>query len=103
MTSKRAPSIPYDTEFLYPRLKADRQFALEYLNACLQDEEDISLFLLALRQVIEAQGISMTKLSKNAGLNRENLYKMLSEKGNPEWRSIKALLDTLGYKITIAG
>jgi len=34
-------------------------------------------------------------------LNRENLYGMRSGKGNPELRSMGALLDALGLKLTI--
>jgi DNA-binding phage protein len=34
-------------------------------------------------------------------LNRENLYRMLSEKGNPELRSMGTLLDALGLKLSV--
>lgn len=94
-------SVPYESS-LYQELQ-NKEFALAYLNECLQDEEDLSVFLLALKQVIEAQGTKMTDLSKKSGLNRESLYKMLSEKGNPEMKSIKALLNGLGFRLTIAG
>jgi probable addiction module antidote protein len=39
------------------------------------------VFLLALRNVAEARG--MTKLAARSKLNRESLYKMLSKRGNP--------------------
>jgi probable addiction module antidote protein len=98
---KHPASLPY--EALLSKELQDKEFALAYLNECLQDEEDLSVFLLALKQVIDAQGVKMTDLSKKSGLNRESLYKMLSQKGNPEMKSIKAVLDGLGFRLTIAG
>lgn len=98
---KHPASVPYE-ELLNQELQ-DKEFALAYLNECLQDEEDLSVFLLALKQVIDAQEIKMTELSRKSGLNRESLYKMLSQKGNPEMKSIKAVLAGLGFRLTIAG
>ena len=38
----------------------------------------------------QARG-GVAKLAENASLNREHLYRMLSENGNPELRSLEAL------------
>ena len=73
--------------------------AKEYLNAALE-EDDPELFLLALRNVAEAQG-GMAQLAKKAKLNRESLYKMLSERGNPELKSLDTLLHTLGFRLAV--
>lgn len=73
--------------------------AAAYLNAALE-EGDAKLFLLALRNVAEAFG-GMAKLSQRAKLNRENLYRMLSKKGNPEFYSMNILLNTLGLKLAV--
>jgi len=73
--------------------------AKEYLNAALE-EDDPELFLLALRNVAEAQG-GMGQLAEKAKLNRESLYKMLSERGNPELRSLDALLHALGFRLAV--
>lgn len=70
-----------------------------YLNASL-DENDPELFLLALRNVAEAQG-GMSKFAKKAKLNRESLYRMLSEKGNPQLDSLTQLLDVMGFRLAI--
>ena len=70
-----------------------------YLNAALE-EEDPELFLLALRNVAEAQG-GVAKLAEKTKLNRESLYKMLSERGNPELRSLDALLHALGFRLAV--
>ena len=70
----------------------------EYLNAALQDG-DQEIFLMALRDVAEARGF--TKLAKQTLLNRENLYRMLSDEGNPKLSSLTAILDNLGLKLAI--
>ncbi len=77
----------------------DANEAEEYLNAALE-EDDPELFLLALRNVAEAQG-GVAQLADKAKLNRENLYKMLSERGNPELRSLDALLQALGFRLAV--
>jgi probable addiction module antidote protein len=73
--------------------------AEEYLNAALE-EDDPALFLLALRNVAEAQG-GVAQLAEKAKLNRESLYKMLSERGNPEFKSLDALLHALGFRLAV--
>lgn len=74
--------------------------AAEYLSAALEDG-NMEVFLLALKDVAEALGGGFSKLSRKARLNRENLYRMLSEKGNPELRSMGVLLDALGLKLSV--
>ncbi len=70
--------------------------AVGYLNACLEDA-DPEVFLLALRDVARAQG-GVAKLAEITNLNREHLYRMLSENGNPEFRRLGMLLDALGFR-----
>jgi probable addiction module antidote protein len=55
---------------------------------------------LALRNVAEAQG-GVAQLAKKSKLNRESLYKILSERGNPEFRSLDALLHALGFRLAV--
>ena len=85
-------------EYLIESLRDQRE-AEEYLNAALE-EEDPELFLLALRNVAEAQG-GVAQLAEKTKLNRESLYKMLSERGNPELRSLEALLRALGFRLAV--
>jgi probable addiction module antidote protein len=84
---------------LIERLR-DPQESQEYLNAALE-KNDSELFLLALRNVAEAQG-GVAQLAEKAKLNRESLYRMLSERGNPELRSLEALLHALGFRLAVA-
>lgn len=71
-----------------------------YLNAALEDEDPKS-FLTALRNVVEAHGV--TKTAKLTGLNRVSLYKMLSKKGNPSISSLYVLLKALGLGLRVGG
>jgi probable addiction module antidote protein len=77
----------------------DPREAAAYLTAALE-ERDSAVFLLALRDVADARGMSM--LAAKAQLNRENLYRMLSESGNPQLDSLTALLDALDLRLAVA-
>lgn len=73
--------------------------AASYLNAALQDD-DPHAFLLALRDITEAQG-GMSRLAKESELNRENLYRTLSMRGNPRFFNLLAVLDAFGLELSI--
>ncbi len=90
--------IDYE-EYLIESLK-DPKEAQAYLNACLMDE-DPRVFLLALKDVLQAQGKDISTLAKKAKLNRENLYRMLSQKGNPKLTSIMAVLNAVGLQLAV--
>ena len=83
-------------EGLLNRLQ-DRAYASEYLNEALSEGSQ-EMFMLALRDVAKAKGIA--KAARESNLNRENMYRMLSEKGIPNLSSLTKLLDTLGLTIT---
>jgi len=86
---------PYETG-LYDRLR-DHDYALAYLRAALEDDDDEhadAVFLLALRDVATAN--QMAHVAEAAGLNRESLYRMLSRRGNPGLHSLMAVLGLSG-------
>lgn len=56
--------------------------------------------MLALRQVAQAQG-GIAKIARKANLTREATYKMLSKAGNPELRSLTALLAATGLRLAV--
>ncbi|MGY8825204.1 MAG: addiction module antidote protein [Candidatus Latescibacterota bacterium] len=89
-------SIPYKPTLL-EGLK-DPKEAAEYLNAALEEKEP-ELFLLALRNVAEAHGIK--KLAEDTHLNRESMYRMLSEQGNPQLSSLTSILKEMGLRLAI--
>jgi probable addiction module antidote protein len=72
--------------------------AAAYLNAALEDGSQ-EIFLMALRDIAEAKG--MTRLSQKVHLNRENMYRMLSGKGNPELHSLASILEGLGLRLSV--
>ncbi len=82
---------------LVESLKDPRE-AKAYLNAALSDDDPES-FLVALRNVVEAHGVSKT--AKLAGINRVSCYKMLSRKGNPGIASIYLLLRAVGLSLRV--
>jgi len=88
---------PY-RESLLDSLK-DPEEAAQYLNACLEDEDE-RVFLLALRDVADAHG-GIRVLSRNAHLNRESLYRMLSKSGNPSLDSLAAVLRACGLRLAV--
>lgn len=90
------PSVPYE-DGLIESLK-DPLEAAAYLNAALEDGSQ-EVFLLALRHVTEAFG--MSEVARDSALNRENLYRMLSAQGNPQLSSLNALLQSLGLRLAI--
>ena len=77
----------------------DPKAAIGYLNAAFEDD-DQRVFLLALRDVAESWG-GMTNLSKISKIPRITLYKILSEKGNPEMTTLENILRALGFRLGI--
>ena len=89
-------SRSYRTELL--KALTDPSEAAEYLNAALEDGEP-EVFLLALRQVAEAHG--MSHIAEDAHLNRESMYRMLSKSGNPQLSSLLVILKTMGLELSV--
>ena len=83
---------------LMRRLK-EPDYAIGYLNTALEDG-DKDVFLLALRDVVEAWG-NMTKLSRLSHIHRVSLYKILSERGNPKVDNLTKILHGIGLKLTV--
>jgi probable addiction module antidote protein len=61
---------------------------------------DREVFLLALRNVAEANG-GMSAVAAKANLSSESLYRMLSGRGNPEVKSLCNLLHTMGLRLAV--
>ncbi|MDX2427887.1 MAG: putative addiction module antidote protein [Xanthomonadales bacterium] len=77
----------------------DPNEAAAYLDAALEAGDRVA-FLLAIRNVIDALG-GMTQMARKTGLNRENLYRVLSEQGNPELNSLEKLLKGVGLRLAV--
>jgi probable addiction module antidote protein len=88
-------------DYLYEKLKNPEQ-AQEYLNAAFEDyfqSNDLGPLLLAIRDIAETKGMAV--LAKQTHLNRQSLYKSLSEEGNPSFGTICAILKMMGLQIGI--
>ena len=87
-------------EVMVRRLRASARFAAEYLQAALDDVDEPKVLLIALRQIAEARG-GVAKVAKAAGIQRESLYRALSERGNPRLSTLSAVLKAVGLKLTV--
>ena|SRR3989338_4398942 len=94
MTTRKLRS---NEEALIEELK-NPQEAAAYLSAALE-ETDLDTFLLALRRVAQAQGV--TKVSTETSLNRQHIYRALSRDGNPTLKNLMALLSALDFELEV--
>ena len=81
-------------------LLKDPKVAAMYLEEILADG-DMEMFTAALKDVADARVGSMTALSRETHLNREQLYKTLSKKGNPRLETLTKVLHAVGLRISV--
>jgi len=93
-----ARSVDYNKRLL-AQLK-DPEEATAYLNAALADG-DSKLFLKALGKVAEARG-GVSQLAAKTKVSRVGLYKVFSEQGNPEFKTIEGILDAFKLRMVVA-
>ena len=79
-------------------LDTEERIAL-FLEAVFEDGDPATISA-AIGEVARARG--MTNVARDAGLSRENLYKALSESGNPEFSTILKVVKALGFNLTVA-
>jgi probable addiction module antidote protein len=96
---KRKASISHD-EAVVAELRANPEFAAEYLRAALEGDDEPGVLLVALRRVAEARG-GIAKVAKAAGIERESLYRALSVRGNPRLSTLVAVAKAVGLRLTI--
>jgi probable addiction module antidote protein len=96
--SKSAASRNHE-EATIESFRKDPAFAAEYLNSILEDGDQEEL-MLALRRMSKAFG-GVQKLAEEAELNANTLYRTLSSKGNPELKSLRAVLRAMGMQLTV--
>jgi probable addiction module antidote protein len=97
-----ANGIPYhDCEV--GKLRSDRELGVEYLKVALESvdhPDERAGSLLALRAIAEAYG-GLGAVAAQAGISRESLYRSLSPKGNPTLKTLVAVLNTLGLRLSV--
>jgi probable addiction module antidote protein len=77
----------------------DPEYAAAYLAQALESE-DQATFLLALRDVVEAGG-GVRAVARQADIQRESLYKVLSNRGNPRLATLQGILKSVGLRIAV--
>jgi probable addiction module antidote protein len=96
---KRKASASHN-EAMIRELRENPEFAAEYLRAALEDDDEPSVLLIALRRIAEARG-GIAKVAKAAGIERESLYRALSARGNPRLSTLVAVTKAIGLKLTV--
>jgi probable addiction module antidote protein len=94
-------SVPFEKHHL--EFLSDPERACAYLEVSLEEyarDQDISAFLLALKDVAAAQG-GLGRLARQADLNRAHVYKALSREGNPRLDTMEKILNSLGFRLSI--
>jgi probable addiction module antidote protein len=79
--------------------RADPDLAAEYLNSVLADGDETDL-MLALRSLSKAFG-GAQEVARQAEVNAHTLYRTLSEQGNPELKTLSAILRAMGMKLAV--
>jgi len=79
--------------------REDPAYAIALLNDILKDGAQGEL-LIALRQMSKAFG-GVGKIAEQTQVSRTQLYKTLSEQGNPELRNLSAILETMGLRLAV--
>ena len=92
------PSISHD-HAIVRELRKDCDFAVEYLKAAMEDEDEPRVLLIALRHIAQARGVA--KIAKAAGIERESLYRALSKRGNPRLSTLAAVTKAIGLRLTV--
>lgn len=90
-------SVPHRT-WLLKWLK-DPKNAAAYVEAALEENDPEGL-LQALRNVADARG-GVARIAEKTGLNREALYRTLSKRGNPQLKSLAAILGATGLRLSV--
>ena len=68
------------------------------LEAALE-ENDIEFLFRVIGDIARSKG--MAKIASELNLNRESLYRSLSQDGNPSFNTIVKVLDNLGFQLTV--
>ena len=87
---------------LFERLK-DHEYAVDYLNAVLEDEgeDHREHFLLALRDVAKAYGMTSSAAGTELAREVEAIYGALSKESNPRLATLISLLDALELRLCV--
>jgi probable addiction module antidote protein len=98
---KIAASVSHEEEEIR-EFRENPERARAYLSAAIEvafEENDPEIVLTALAVVAKAAG--MSRIAKKASLRRESLHRMLSKRGNPEWKSLFRVMKALHLRLSV--
>ena len=78
--------------------QGSRNFAIAYLNVLIDDADEEEL-TAALGRIARVRG--GPKLAEKVELSAASLYRTLCRRGNPELKSVAALLKAMGIRLTL--
>jgi len=79
----------------------DTEYVIAYLNEALADEDN-RVFLVALKNVMEAYEENKSAIAQENKISRSTIYRMLSKSGNPRWSNITSIVDAMDLQINIS-
>jgi probable addiction module antidote protein len=91
-------SISHD-EAMAGFYRADPAFAAQLLDAVMADGDQTEI-MLTLRQMADAFG-GVGYLADATKFNRNSMYTMLSEKGNPLFSTMSTILKAMGLRLSV--
>jgi len=75
-----------------------REDVVGILEAALE-ENDMEFLFRLIGDIARSKG--MAQIAKELNLNRESLYRSLSQDGNPSFSTVAKVLDNLGFQLSI--
>ncbi len=75
-----------------------REDVIGILEAALE-ENDMEFLFSVIGDIARSKG--MVQIARELNLNRESLYRSLSQDGNPSFSTIVKVLDNLGFQLSI--
>ena len=86
-------------EAMAEKFRSDPAYMIELLNSILEDGDQAEM-LIVLRQMARAFG-GVQSVAEKANLNPTQLYRTLSEEGNPALSSLTAILKAMGLRLAV--
>lgn len=99
-SAAKQKAVSHD-DAMIAELRENPDYPEIYLQTALEDiyeEDGIAAFLIALRRVVEARG-GISEISRKSGLSHQQLYKTLSEKGNPTLTTLTEITRAAGVRL----
>ncbi|PZO89038.1 MAG: putative addiction module antidote protein [Micavibrio aeruginosavorus] len=87
----------FEEEILRNQKPEDIDAYMEGMFEEFAEDGNVGALLASLRVIAKVKGIS--GIAEETGLTRQGLQKALSEKGNPRFESINAIMKAMGYRL----